>query len=165
MAIRARPIGALFILAAFILAACAGPAPQPGVTTVATGAMTDRSIAEAEAAVVARLQELGFTVEDRPETGVVAASIERGAPAAWAFCDRIQVRSREDHSRTHWAEAEALRVGVNVRLSALAGRTSVTVSPRYHGIYTDRFDNLPFERLCASAGVLEPMILASATGN
>jgi len=158
--LRAWPIGALFILAA-----CAGPAPQPGVTTTPTGAMTDRPLAEAEAAVAARLQELGFTVEDRPDTAVVAASIERGAPAGWAFCDRVQVREREDRNRTHWAEAEALGVKVNVRLSELAGRTSVTVSPRFSGIYLDRFDNLPFERLCASAGVLEPMILAGATGN
>ena len=160
MLLRAWPVGALFILAA-----CAGPAPQPGVTTTPTGAMTDRSIAEAEAAVAARLLELGFAVEDRPETGVVAGSIERGAPAGWAFCDRVQVREREDRNRTHWAEAEALGVRVDVRLSELGGGTSVTVDPRFSGIYTDRFDNLPFERLCASAGVLEPMILASATGS
>lgn len=157
MFLRAWPVGALFILAA-----CAGPAPQPGVSTTPTGAMTDRPLAEAESFLVTRLQKLGFTVEDRPETGVVAATIERGAPAEWAFCDRIQVSERDDRNRTHWADAETLKVQVNLRLSELGGGTSVTVSARYSGIYLDRFDNLPFERLCASAGVLEPLILAKA---
>ena len=159
MVLRAWPI-----LALLFLVACASP-PQPGVTTTPTGAMTDRPLAEAESSIIARLQSLGFTVEDRPDTGVVAGSIARGAPAGWALCDRVLVRERSDRNRNHWAEVESLRVQVNVRLSELAGRTSVTLSPRFNGIYTDRFDNLPFERLCASAGVLEPMLLAGATGN
>ncbi len=159
MACRARPIAALLVLAA-----CAGEVLQPGVTTTPMGAMTDRPLAEAENAVVARLRELGFTVDDRPENDVIAASIDRGAPPEWAFCDRIQVTDRQDGNRTHWAEAETLGVQVNVRLSELGGATSVTVRPRFNGIYRNRFDNLPFERLCASAGVLEPMVLASAGG-
>jgi hypothetical protein len=157
MVLRAWPV-----LALLVLAACAGPAPQPGVTTTPTGAMTSYPLAETEAFLVTRLQNLGFVVEDRPETGVIAATIERGAPAEWAFCDRIEVRDAQDGNRTHWADAETLRVRVNLRLSELGGGTSVTVSPRFTGVYRNRFDNLPFDRLCASAGVLEPQILAQA---
>jgi len=157
MVFRAWPIAALLVLAA-----CAGPAPQPGVTTTPTGGMTDYPLADTERFLVARLQDLGFDVEDRPETGVIAASIERDAPPEWAFCDRIQVTDNQDGTRSHWAEPETLRVRVNVRLSELGGATSVTVSPRFSGIYRNRFDNLTFERLCASAGVLEPLILAKA---
>ena len=152
------------IVALLLLTACAQPAPRAGVTTTPLGAMTDRPVAEAEAAIVARLQELGFAVEDRPETGVVSAVIERGAPTGWAFCDRVQVHERDDRSRVQWADANGLAVAVNVRLSELGGGTSVTVSPRFNGLYVNRFDNLPFERACASAGVLEPIILASASG-
>lgn len=159
MVSRAWPVVALLLLAA-----CTQAAPQPGVTTTPLGAMTERPIAEAEAAIVARLHELGFTVENRPDTGVVSAVIERGAPIGWAFCDRVQVHERDDRSRVQWADPNGLAVQVNVRLSELGGRTSVTVGPRFNGLYLDRFDNLPFERACASAGVLEPMILASASG-
>ncbi len=150
------------VAALVVLAACAGPAPQPGVTTTPTGAMTGYPLAETESFLVTRLQNLGFAVEDRPETAVIAATIERGAPAEWAFCDRIQVSDRDDGNRTHWAQPETLRVQVNVRLSELGGGTSVTLSPRFTGVYRNRFDNLPFDRLCASAGVLEPQILAQA---
>jgi hypothetical protein len=158
MVFRAWPVAALLLLAA-----CAGPAPQPGVTTERTGAMTDLPLAEAERIMVDRLQGLGFSVEDRPETGVVAATIDSGAPAEWAFCDRIQVRDSQDGNRTQWTDVETLRVQINVRLTELGGGTSVTLSPRYTGTYLNRFDNLPFDRLCASAGVLEPMLLAGAS--
>jgi hypothetical protein len=121
--------------------------------------MTDFPLADTERFLVDRLESFGFAVEDRPETGVIAASIENGAPPEWAFCDRIQVTDNQDGSRSHWAEPETLRARVNVRLTELGGGTNVTVSPRFTGIYRNRFDNLTFERLCASAGVLEPMIL------
>ena len=95
MVFRAWPIAALLVLAA-----CAGPAPQPGVTTTPTGGMTDYPLADTERFLVARLQDLGFDVEDRPETGVIAAVIERDAPPEWAFCDRIQVTDNQDGTLT-----------------------------------------------------------------
>jgi len=157
MVYRAWPVAALLVLAA-----CAGEAPQPGVTTTPMGGMTDLPLAQAERGLAARLQNLGFTVEDRPETGLIAAVIERDAPPEWAVCDRIRVTDNQDGNRAHWADPETLRVRVNVRLSELGGGTNVAVSPRFSGIYRNRFDNLTFERLCASAGVLEPLILAPA---
>ncbi len=159
MVSRAWPVVALLLLTA-----CMPEPPRPGVTTTPLGTLTDRSIDEAEDAVVARLEALGFTVEDRREAGLVMATIERGAPTGWAVCDQVLVRERDDRNRTHWAEAETLRARITVRFSDLAGRTSVTVSPRFDGLYLDRFDNLEFDRACASQGVLEPMILASAGG-
>jgi hypothetical protein len=156
---RAWPVVALLLVAA-----CMPEPPRPGVTTTPLGTLTDRSIDEAEDAVVAQLEALGFTVEDRREAGLVMGRIERGAPSGWALCDRVLVHERDDRNRTAWAEADDLGARVTVRFSDLAGRTSVTVAPRFDGLYLDRFDNLPFDRACASQGVLEPMILASAGG-
>lgn len=159
MVSRAWPIVALLLLAA-----CMPEPPRPGVTTTPLGTLTDRSIDEAEDAVVARLEALGFTVEDRRDAGLVMGRIERGAPSGWALCDRVLVHERDNRNRTQWAEADDLGARVTVRFSELAGRTSVTVAPRFDGLYLDRFDNLPFDRGCASQGVLEPMLLASASG-
>ena len=152
------------ILALLLLAACMPEPPRPGVTTTPLGILTDLSIDEAEDAVVAQLEALGFTVEDRRAAGLVMGRIERGAPSGWAECDRVLVHERDDRNRTQWAEAEDLGARVTVRFSELAGRTSVTVAPRFAGHYLDRFDNLPFDRACASQGMLEPLLLASASG-
>lgn len=149
------------ILGIGLLAACAQPAPQPGVSTAALGGITPQPIADAETAVATRLRELGFNVIESRETGVLQAEIRNGAPAAWAACDRVLVTERDDRNRTHWADADDRRTTVTVRFSELAGQTSVTLTPRFTGVYLDRFDNLPFDRPCSSTGALEPQILAA----
>lgn len=151
------------VLGVLILAACAGPAPQPGVSTAALGALTPQPVAAAQAAVAARLAELGFAVTESPETGIIMAEISNGAPVAWADCDRMQVTEQFDRNRVQWADAEDRRARVTVRFSELAGQTSVSLAPRLDGLYVDRFNNLPFDRPCASTGVLETQILAAVT--
>lgn len=152
----------LAIIGLLGLAACtARPGPPPGVSTAPLGAATSQSLEAAETAVAARLVELGFVVQESRETAVLDGRIAAGAPPAWAVCDRVLVTERDDRNRTHWAEAETLRVRVTVRFSELGGQTSVTLTPRFDGRYLDRFDNLPFERACGSTGVLEGQILAA----
>lgn len=148
-------------LALLALAACNPPAPQPGVSTAALGGMTTLSLDAAEDAVSARLQELGFTVQERRESGVIQAELARGAPDGWASCDRILVTERDDRNRNHWAEPRDRRATVTVRFSELGGQTSVTLTPRFAAGYLDEFDNLPFDRACSSMGVVEPQILAA----
>ncbi len=155
-----RPPHFLPVLGMLALAACAGPAPQPGVSTAALGAMTAQSVGAAETAVVANLKEMGFSVDESLETGIVMGEIKNGAPAAWSSCDRIQVTEQFDRNRVLWADAEDRRARVTVRFSELGGQTSVSLTPRLDGIYVDRFNNLPFDRPCASTGVMETQILA-----
>jgi hypothetical protein len=147
------------VLGVLALVACAGPAPQPGVSTAALGAVSPQPIGVAEAAVAARLGELGFSVDESLETGVITAEMANGAPAAWAECDRIQVTEQFDRNRVLWADAEDRRARVTVRFSELGGQTSVSLTPRLDGVYVDRFNNLPFDRPCASTGVMETQIL------
>jgi hypothetical protein len=151
------------VLGLLLLAACAQPAPRPGVSTAALGAVTPQPVDAAETAIAARLQELGFDLVESRETGVIQAQMQNGAPAAWSVCDRVLVTERDDRNRSHWADANDRRTTVTVRFSQLAGQTSVTLTPRFTGVYLDRFDNLPFDRACASTGALEPQILAALT--
>jgi hypothetical protein len=123
------------------------------------GGVTTLSVDAAENAVAGRLQELGFTIAESRETGVIQGAIDSGAPAAWASCDRVLVTDRDDGNRTHWAEAENRRARVTVRFTELGGQTSVALTPRFEGVYLNRFDNLPFDRLCGSMGVVERQIL------
>jgi hypothetical protein len=152
----------LWAVALLAPAAC-GPAPAPplGVTDTPLGTMTMQSIDAAEDAVVARLRDLGFVITESRENGLVTGEIANGAPAAWSFCDRVLVRERDDGTRTDWAEADDRRTRVAVRFSELGGQTSVSLTPRFTGLYLDRFDNLPFDRACSSTGQLEPQILAA----
>jgi hypothetical protein len=155
----------LWAVALLAPAAC-GPAsaPQLGVTDTPLGTMTTLSVDAAEDAVVARLRELGFVITESRANALVTGEIANGAPAAWSECDRVLVRERGDGNRTDWAEADDRRARVAVRFSELGGRTSVSLTPRFTGIYLDRFDNLPFDRACSSTGQLEPQILAALGG-
>ena len=148
---------------ALLLTAACGPASAPplGVTDTPLGTMTTLSVEAAEDAVVARLRDLGFVITESRENALVTGEIANGAPAAWSECDRVLVRERGDGNRTDWAEADDRRTRVTVRFSELGGRTSVSLTPRFTGVYLDRFDNLPFDRTCASTGTLEPQILAA----
>jgi hypothetical protein len=151
----------LVAFAGAVLAACSGPAPQPGVSTAPLGGMTALSLDAAEDAIATRLQELGFTVAESRETGVIQGEIAAGAPTSWAACDRVQVTARDDQNRVQWAEATGLGARVTVRFSELGGQTSVALTPRLDGVYLNRFDNLPFERACSSTGAVERQILAA----
>jgi hypothetical protein len=156
------PLAAIGLLG---LAACMpAPPPQPGVSTAPLGGMTRLSVDDAESAVAARLQALGFTVEDLRQNGVIQGQMTTGAPASWAACDRVVVTERDDRSRTHWADADTRRATVTARFSELGGQTSVVLTPRFAGVYLDRFDNLPFDRACASTGELERQLLAALGG-
>lgn len=147
------------------LAACMQqPAPQPGVSTAPLGAMSTLSVDDAETAMAERLQSLGFTVQERRDTGVIQGELTTGAPTSWASCDRVVVTERDDRNRTHWADADTRRASVTARFSELGGQTSVTLTPRFAGVYLDRFDNLPFDRPCSSTGELERQLLAAAGG-
>lgn len=147
------------------LAACmSSPPPQPGVSTAPLGGMTALSVDAAETAVATRLQELGFTVQESRETSVLQGEIVSGAASTWAACDRVLVTERDDRSRTHWADADDLRARITVRFSELGGQTSVAMTPRFDGIYLDRFDNLPFQRSCSPTGELERQVLAAIAG-
>jgi hypothetical protein len=155
----------LWAIALLAPAAC-GPAsaPQLGVTSTPLGTMTTLSVEAAEDAVVARLRDLGFVITESRANALITGEIANGAPAAWSECDRVLVRERGDGNRTDWAEADDRRTRVAVRFSELGGRTSVSLTPRFTGIYLDRFDNLPFDRACSSTGQLEPQILAALGG-
>lgn len=159
-----RSSRALPVLTFLVLAGCTGGAPQPGVSTAPLGSLTPLSVREAEAAVEARLGELGFTVEQSLETGVIFGVITNRAPAEWADCDRVRVVAQDDGNRMHWADADDWRARVTVRFSELGGQTSVTLTPRLDGVYLDRFDNLPFDRACSSTGVLERQLLTVVGG-
>lgn len=151
----------LVALGVVLLASCAGPKPQPGVSTAPLGALSTLSIDAAETAIAERLAGLGFAVEERGANAIVLARIDEGAPAEWSICDRVEVRDLDGGIRFDWAEAKDRRTSVTARFSELGGRTAVVLKPRFEGIYTNSFDNLPFARACASTGTLETLLLAA----
>lgn len=155
---------ALAVMSLLLLAACA-TTPPPAMPSPPLGTLTDRSIEEAEAAIALRLEALGFALQPDRQAGSIWGEIESGAPAEWFICDRIIVLDRtSDHNQRQWADPEDLKARVGVTVSRLGTRTSVSIAPRFTGIYRDRFVNQTFERACATAGILEPAVLGAAGG-
>lgn len=160
-----NPAGALACLTFLALAGCAPQATAPRqVATPALTTATSLSPQAAEAAMQERLVALGFAVAVDPG-GIVRAEIAEGAPPEWLACARALVENTDGIvPRSHWADPETRRVWLEVRIAAADGRTSVTLSPYYEGIYLDRFNYLDFREECASTGQLEPLLLAAVGG-
>ncbi len=96
-------------------------------------------------------------------SGLSAGS--RGAPKAWADCQRLLIHDRTGFTpRSDWADPEGLTADVTVVLRPSASSTEVTVVPRYAASYRDIFRNLPVMGACPSSGVLEQRLLGAARG-
>lgn len=137
-------------------------APQPATPTPSRGAVTSLAPAAAQAAVEARLTELGFSLEADSTPGLIRASLDRGADPAWFICDRITIEDRQSEpNRFHWADPSDLSVIVSARVTELGGQTNVDLSTHYTGLYLDRFNNLTFGRACGATGELERAVLGA----
>ncbi len=148
--------------------ALAGCVPQAGAPRQAAspvlGTTTTLGPDAAAAAMQQRLVSLGFLVAVDPG-GIVRAEIPEGAPPEWLACERVLVENHDGIvRRDHWADPETRRIWLQVRIAEVDGRTTVTLSPHYEGVYLDRFNFLDFREPCASTGVLEPMLLAAVGG-
>ena len=147
-------------LTGLALAGCVPQASAPRqAASPALGTTTSLSPQAAEAAMQQQLVALGFGVAV-DSGGVIRAEIPEGAPPEWLACERVLVENHDGIvPRSHWADPGSRRVWLEVRIADVAGRTSVTLSPYYEGIYLDRFNFLEFREECASTGLLEPMLL------
>jgi hypothetical protein len=157
--------GALACLALLAVAGCAPQAAAPGrAATPVLAATTSLTPEAAEAALQQRLASLGFAVAVDPG-GIVRAEIAEGAPAEWLACERLLVENHDGIvPRSHWANPETRRIWLQARIAAVDGRTHVSLSPYYEGVYLDRFDFLDFREPCATTGVLEPLLLQAVGG-
>ena len=147
-------------LTGLALAGCVPQASAPRqAASPALGTTTSLSPQAAEAAMQEQLVALGFGVAV-DSGGVIRAEIPEGAPPEWLACERVLVENHDGIvPRSHWADPRTRRVWLEVRIADVAGRTSVTLSPYYEGIYLDRFNFLEVREECASTGLLEPMLL------
>jgi hypothetical protein len=152
-------------LTGLALAGCVPQASAPrAAATPALGTTTSLSPEAAETAMQQQLAALGFGVAVDPG-GIIRAEIAEGAPAEWLSCERVLVENFDGIvRRSHWADPETRRIWLQVRIAAADGRTSVTLSPYYEGIYLDRFNFAEFREECGSTGQLEPMLLAAVSG-
>jgi hypothetical protein len=135
------------------------PAASPALATT-----TSLPPEAAAAAMQGRLASLGFGVAVDPG-GIIRAEIAEGAPVEWVACERLLIENHDGIvRRAHWADPRTRRIWLQVRIAEAGGRTSVTLSPYYEGIYVNRFNFLELREPCASTGQLEPMLLAAVGG-
>lgn len=144
-----------------LLAACAAPGPGPATPDPIRAQVTTQDVASTQAALEARLRELGFMLETDSQPGMIRAGILAGAPVAWFTCDKVRVEdSSGDSTRSRLVEPEDYKTLVQIRVTSLGTQTNVDMKTNYYGVYRDRFDNQLFDQNCVASGALEQAVLA-----
>lgn len=148
-----RAIASLTVL--LLAGACA--------TTPSIPVETTRSIAGTPSEVRGRIEAaaagLGLAVRPGGELLLARAN----APADWADCATIVIRSMgEAVNRVDFAAPQARAAEVRIGLTGTGDGTAVAVSPNFTATYLDIYRNLPVERPCPSTGRLERALLDAA---
>lgn len=151
-----RPIAPICLAA--ILAACAATPPAPPAETV-------RTVSGTPDEVRGRLQEaasrLGLGAQ--AEAGTDLRLVRAGAPAEWADCPTIVIRSQgETVNRVDFAAPQARAAEMRVGIVQAGQGTTVSLSPSFSASYHDIYRNLPRTGPCTSTGVLERALLDAA---
>jgi hypothetical protein len=142
-----------------LVAGCATTSPPAPIAT-------SRSVAGAPDEVRARLSAAaaGLGLATQPGADTELRLVRAGAPAEWADCATQLVRHQDDDrgARVDFAAPLARSASVAIGLAGTAGGTTVSIAPQFTASYRNIYNNLAFERSCASTGYLERSLLNAA---